>query len=93
MLTVNGAAELSGRSLPQTSEAVTRLAQAGVLSQVSAGKRNRAFEAKDLPLFRQSGVIDGTLSAVSRRGRLRSMPLAVLATVAAGMPASCRSVR
>jgi Fic family protein len=48
VLTVNGAAELIGRSFPQTNEAVTRLTQAGVLSQVSAGKRNRAFETKEI---------------------------------------------
>lgn len=48
MLTVNGAAKLIGRSFPQTNEAVTRLAQAGVLSQVSVGRRNRAFEAKEI---------------------------------------------
>jgi hypothetical protein len=47
VLTVNGAAELIGRSFPQTNEAVVRLTEAGVLSQVSGGKRNRAFEAKE----------------------------------------------
>jgi Fic family protein len=48
VLTVNGAAELIGRSFPQTNEAVTRLAEVGVLSQVTVGKRNRAYEAKDV---------------------------------------------
>ncbi len=48
MLTVNGAAELIGRSFPQTNEAVARLTQAGVLSQVTVGKRNRAFEAREI---------------------------------------------
>ena len=48
MLTVNGAAELIGRSFPQANEAVTRLTEAGVLSQVSVGKRNRAFEVKEI---------------------------------------------
>jgi Fic family protein len=48
VLTVNGAAELIGRSFPQTNEAIARLTEAGVLSQVSVGKRNRAFEAKDV---------------------------------------------
>ena len=48
ILTVNGAAELIGRSFPQTNEAVTRLVDAGILSQVSVGKRNRAFEAKEI---------------------------------------------
>lgn len=48
VLTINGAAGLIGRSFPQTSQAVTRLTEAGVLSQVTVGKRNRAFEAKDI---------------------------------------------
>ncbi len=48
MLTVNGAAELINRSFPQTNEAVARLTEAGALSQVTVGKRNRAFEAKEI---------------------------------------------
>ena len=44
----NSAASLIGRSFPQTNEAITRLAQAGVLHQVNVGRRNRAFEAPDL---------------------------------------------
>jgi Fic family protein len=48
VLTVTGATELIGRSYPQTNEAVARLTEAGVLSQVTIGKRNRAFEAKDV---------------------------------------------
>jgi hypothetical protein len=39
VLTVNGAAELIGRSFPQTNEAIARLTEAGVLSQVTVGKR------------------------------------------------------
>lgn len=46
ILTVNGAAELIGRSFPAANEAIARLTEAGVLTQVSIGKRNRAFEAK-----------------------------------------------
>jgi Fic family protein len=48
VLTVNGAAELTGRSFPQANEAIARLTEAGILSQVTVGKRNRAFEAKDV---------------------------------------------
>jgi Fic family protein len=48
VLTVNGAAALIGRSFPQANEAVARLTESGVLSQVNVGKRNRAFEAKDI---------------------------------------------
>src|SRR5260370_620672 len=48
VLTVNGAAELINRSFPQTNEAIARLTEAGALSQVTVGKRNRAFEAKEI---------------------------------------------
>jgi Fic family protein len=48
VLTVSGAAELIDRSFPQTNQAVARLIQAGVLSQVTVGRRNRAFEAKEI---------------------------------------------
>jgi len=48
VLTVNGAAELIGRSFPQTNQAITRLTDARILKQVTAGKRNRAFEAKEI---------------------------------------------
>jgi hypothetical protein len=48
VLTVNGAAELISRSFPQTNEAIARLAEAGVLFQVTVGKRNRVFEAKEI---------------------------------------------
>jgi hypothetical protein len=48
VLTVNGAAELINRSFPQTNEAIARLTDAGALSQVTIGKRNRAFEAKEI---------------------------------------------
>jgi hypothetical protein len=42
---VGSAANLIGRSFPQTSDAIERLMSAGVLSQIKAGKRNRVFEA------------------------------------------------
>jgi Fic family protein len=48
VLTVNGAVALIGRSFPQTNQAIARLTQAGVLSQVTVGKRNRAFEAREI---------------------------------------------
>jgi hypothetical protein len=44
VVTVGGAAELIGRSYPQANEAVQRLVSAGVLAQVTIGRRNRAFE-------------------------------------------------
>lgn len=45
VLTVAGAARLIGRSYPTTNAAIERLMDAGVLSQVTVGRRNRAFEA------------------------------------------------
>jgi Fic family protein len=44
VLTVREAAEFIGRSYPQTNEAIQRLTSAGILSQVTVGRRNRAFE-------------------------------------------------
>jgi Fic family protein len=48
ILSARGAAELIGRSFPQANEAIGRLLSAGVLTQISVGKRNRAFEARDI---------------------------------------------
>ena len=48
VLTTSTAAELVGRSFQATSLAMERLVDAGVLVQVSIGRRNRAFEAHEL---------------------------------------------
>ena len=48
VLTATTAAELVGRSFPATSMAIERLVAAGVLVQVSMGRRNRAYEAPEL---------------------------------------------
>jgi Fic family protein len=48
LLTVASAAELTGRSVQATNEAITRLVDAGVLVQTTVGRRNRAFEAPDV---------------------------------------------
>ena len=45
---LSAAAELTGRSFPQANEAIGRLVSAGVLTQINVGKRNRAFEARDI---------------------------------------------
>ena len=45
VVSVNSAAGLIDRSFVRTNEAVNRLVQAGVLNQVTIGRRNRAFEA------------------------------------------------
>lgn len=48
VITVNSAAALIGRSFRAANEAIGRLAEAGILSQVSVGRRNRAFEAREI---------------------------------------------
>lgn len=48
VLTVQSAAELIGRSGQATNEAIARLVDAKVLSQITVGRRNRAFEAPDV---------------------------------------------
>lgn len=45
VVSVSSASELIGRSFPQTNEAIRRLVDAKVLTQVTVGRRNRAFEA------------------------------------------------
>jgi Fic family protein len=63
-LTVGAAAALIGRSYPQTNAAIERLISAGILVQVTVGRRNRAFEAPEIinaftDLERQLGSPDG----------------------------------
>ena len=48
ILTVKSAADLIHRSLRATNEAIARLADARVLTQVTVGRRNRAFEAREM---------------------------------------------
>jgi hypothetical protein len=48
ILSASAAAELTGRSFPRANEAIGRLVSAGVLTQISVGKRNRTFEARDV---------------------------------------------
>jgi Fic family protein len=48
VLTVAGASRMLKRSLPAANEAVNALVEAGVLTAVNQGKRNRVFEARDL---------------------------------------------
>ncbi|WP_249644105.1 hypothetical protein [Nocardia sputi] len=47
VLTVATASALIGRSFPVTNAAVQRLAEAGILRQLSVGRRNRAFESPE----------------------------------------------
>ena len=48
IVNVQSAAALIGRSTQATNEAVSRLTTAGILSQTTVGRRNRAFEAVEL---------------------------------------------
>jgi Fic family protein len=48
IVTVQSAAELIGRSAQATNQAITRLAEAKVLTQTTVGRRNRAFEVPDI---------------------------------------------
>ena len=48
ILTVKAASALISRSFPQVNEAMARLVEADVLSQITVGRRNRAFEAKEI---------------------------------------------
>ena len=48
VLTTSTAAGLIGRSFQATSQAIDRLVGAGVLAQITVGRRNRAFEAPEL---------------------------------------------
>lgn len=48
VITPTTASQLIGRSFPATNDAIERLIEAKVLSQVTVGRRNRAFEAPEL---------------------------------------------
>jgi Fic family protein len=48
VLTVDSAAQLIGRTYKPANDAIQRLAEAGILRQITIGRRNRAFEAPDV---------------------------------------------
>jgi DNA-binding transcriptional regulator GbsR (MarR family) len=48
IVSVKSAMNAIGRSKPQVNAAVARLETAGILQQVTVGRRNRAFEARDV---------------------------------------------
>ena len=48
LLTTTTASDLIGRSFQATGQAIDRLAGAGILTQVTVGRRNRAFDAPEL---------------------------------------------
>ncbi|MGH3439409.1 MAG: Fic family protein [Sciscionella sp.] len=74
VISVNSASDLIGRSFPQTNQAIGRLVDAQILTQVTVGRRNRAFEAPEIvdafsDLERQLASPDGNtrISEPSRR--------------------------
>lgn len=48
IVSVKSAMNALGRSKPQVNDAVARLHEAGILEQVTVGRRNRAFEAQEV---------------------------------------------
>lgn len=48
IVSVKSAMNALGRSKPQVNDAVARLQEAGILQQVTVGRRNRAFEAREV---------------------------------------------
>jgi len=48
VISATSASRMIERSFPQTNAAIARLVDAGVLEQVSLGRRNRAFEAREI---------------------------------------------
>jgi len=48
IVTVNSASSVIGRSYRAANEGVANLSEAGILSQVSVGRRNRVFEAREM---------------------------------------------
>lgn len=71
VLTVQSAASLINRTEQAVNEALPRLLDAGVISQTTVGRRNRAFEAPELidaftDLERRLASPDGNISAPAR---------------------------
>ena len=48
IVTANSAAGLTGRSFKAANDAISRLSEADILRQVNVGRRNRAFEAREV---------------------------------------------
>jgi Fic family protein len=61
IITTESAIRLTGRSFQATNEAIARLQEAGVLSQMTVGRRNRAFEAREV--IDAFGELEGLLAS------------------------------
>jgi hypothetical protein len=78
VLTVDSAAQLIGRTYKPANDAIERLVGAGILRQITIGRRNRAFEAPDViaaftTLERQLASPEGD-TRVSKPGRRVPIP-------------------
>lgn len=76
VVTVSSAAQMIERSFVQTNEAIVRLVEAGILRQITVGRRNRAFEAPEIilaftDLERQLASLEGSTGA---NGPVRRVP-------------------
>jgi Fic family protein len=79
IITVQSGATLVGRSVQAVNEAIPRLVDARVLTQTTVGKRNRAFEAKELidsftALERQLASPDGDTRSSPPSRRVPARP-------------------
>ncbi len=79
VVTVTTAASLIGRTFPAANNAIQRLTAAGVLKQVSLGRRNRAYEAPEIiiafaALERQLASPEGDTLASSPARRVPQRP-------------------
>jgi Fic family protein len=70
IITARGAADLVGRSFQATNEAIARLTEAGILSQITVGRRNRVFEARAIV----DAFTDLERMLASPRGDTRASP-------------------
>jgi Fic family protein len=70
IVTVASATKLIGRTFQATNQAVSRLVEAGILTQVKVGRRNRTFEAAELI----EAFTDLERRAASPEGDTRSSP-------------------
>jgi len=76
VLTVGGAAALIGRSFEQTNGAIERLTEAGILRQVTVGRRNRAFEAPQIiDAFTDLERKRASNRPIASHARLRAPPI------------------
>jgi Fic family protein len=80
VLTVRGAATLISRSYPQANAAIERLAAAGILSQITIGRRNRAFEVPEVI----NAFTDLERQLASPDGDTRTLVMAAESPVSAG---------